>query len=133
MGIPDNPRKPQPRWLDANQTQKRKANTHEKRIAAVMGGKRLPRSGGTHWSKWDKTTEGGDIATVDFLIEHKHTVGESIGVKREWLEKVRTDAKRRRQSPAIVLTFDNGSTPEDWIVLPLFVFEQLQERAKKNG
>lgn len=80
------------------------------------------RSGGLAWSKSDKTTAGGDLATRALLIEHKHVhaKGQSIGLKREWFRKVSQSAKRYGKLPAVGLTLEGETECEaDWVILPL--------------
>lgn len=118
------------KWLEnPNHDRAKRSRKQEDRIANKLGGRRLPRSGGRHWSKYDKTTDDGDIATPDLHVEHKRTDKKSISVKREWLEKVREGAAKFGKHPALVITFEDPSKPysqpEDWIMVPLDVARQV--------
>lgn len=104
----------------------KKSAAAERRIARTIGGKTLPRSGGGRYSHTtnDPDTEGGDIVSTDFLIEHKRCEPhvKSIGVKREWLSKVTSGAKKKMKFPAMVLTFENPEGhEEDWMLIPMSV------------
>ena len=117
---------PRPKWLDPNYDKYKKSKKHETRLANRLGGKRLPRSGGLAWSKWDKTTDGGDLTNDDFLFEHKMTEAKSISLKRDWLEKVTEGARSKLKDPAMILTFEgNIRAPKDWVLIPLEIFETL--------
>lgn len=122
---------PKPRAFDlSNKTAGRRSKKHEDRLAEVMGGLRLPRSGGLSPSKWtQRHTAGGDISTKEFLIEHKATSRQSLGLKKVWLEKVSEGAKRVMKHPALVVTFDQDQpSPQDWVLIPMSVFEKLRGR-----
>jgi hypothetical protein len=120
--------KPQ-KFSNDNYGRYKRSQKHEDRISEALHGKRLPRSGGLSWSKWDKKkTAGGDLRNAEFLIEHKRTDNESMSIKKEWLAKVREGAASVLRDPAVIITFETaGSTkpPEDWILLPLNVFKRL--------
>jgi hypothetical protein len=126
-------KKPSPRWLRESQdfsSKARKSKKHEIRVAKELGGKRLAASGAKRFSKWMPTsvTAGGDLGTKDLLVEHKRAEPEtkSIGVKREWLQKVTEGAKRCMKDPAMVLTFeDSNGFEQDWMLLPLSVAKRL--------
>jgi hypothetical protein len=118
--------KPKPKWADANRDRFRRSKKHEERVAGVLGGKRLPRSGGLAWSRSDATTAGGDLKTEVALVEHKRTENQSISLKKEWLHKVAAAAKRSNKDPAIVITFEEKlQPPEDWILIPVEVYRRL--------
>lgn len=126
------------KWLENNNLGKAtRSRKNEDRIASKMGGRRLPGSGGKYWSKYDTgegvgfgmATDDGDLATPEFLVEHKRTDNKSISIKREWLDKVRDGATRVGKDPALVITFERpakpGSPAEDWIVMPLEVARRV--------
>lgn len=113
-------KKPRPRCFDEGYDKQKRSKKHETRIAKAFGGRRLPRSGGLPWSKWDKTSAGGDATTRSLHIEHKRTDKASISVKRDWLDKVSDAARRRAKDPALVVTFEKAnSPPEDWVLIPM--------------
>jgi len=100
----------------------KQARKDEERIAAVLGGKRLPASGALR-SKIDNKSARGDISAAGFWIEHKSTVKPSIAVQRSWLEKVTAGARGQAVWPALCLTFQGTLT--DWIGLPEAILDQL--------
>src|SRR5688572_23785435 len=118
---------PKPKWLDDNYGRVRKSKKQEQRIASKIGGKRIPRSGGLPWSNWLKNkTSDGDISTKEFHVEHKSTEHASISIKKEWLNKVAAGARSSMKDPALVVTFEKGlDQPEDWVMIPISVFERL--------
>ena len=123
-------RKPVLKYLEPNYDRYKRSQKHETRLGKRMGGRRLPRSGGMPWSKWDKTTAGGDVSTPDLHIEHKRTDCDSMSLKKDWLVKVSEGARRVAKDPAVIITFEKkGSKPEDWILVPLEVLERLQKKA----
>jgi hypothetical protein len=129
----DKPKKrPQPKYLDPSHGQQKRSQSHEKRLAKKLGGSVLPGSGNRRWSRSslsamnDPTTLCGDISTQGFHIEHKGTQKESLGLKHEWLDKVREGARRSLRDPALIVTFDRpGAPPDDWILIPLSVARRL--------
>ena len=119
----DPPRKV-PRFLTPagdNAERPKRSKQHEKRIGRLMGGKRIPRSGGTRWSVHDAKTARGDVSTPDFHLEHKRTDCASLILKREWLEKVREGARDVLKDPGVVITFETKGKVDDWILVPLDV------------
>ena len=122
----DRLRRPMPKWMTddtGNKDRARRSKKHEIRVAGVMGGRRIAQSGARAWSKWDKTTDQGDIRTPLFHVEHKRTVNASMSIKKEWLDKVSDGAKRSGKDPALVITFEDEvrKKNEDWILVPLDV------------
>lgn len=126
------------KWLDNNNLGKAtRSRKNEDRVASKMGGRRLPGSGGKYWSKYDTgegvgfgmATDDGDLATPEFLVEHKRTDNKSMSIKREWLDKVSEGAARVGKDPALVITFERpakpGSPAEDWILMPLDVARRV--------
>ena len=133
---------PRPRWLDGDPgSNGRKAKKHENRVGQALGGKRLGASN-RHWTAWDKlkpktslrnkgtyqprTTDRGDAASPELLIEHKFTRNKSISLKMEWLEKVSLGSQQRKKDPCLVFTFDSLlEAPKDWALVPLSVLQRL--------
>lgn len=117
----------QPKWLtNDNHDKYRRSRKQEDRIASKIGGRRIPRSGGLKWSKYEVnngTTADGDLANADFHVEHKRTDKKSISIKKEWLDKIRAGAFKNCKDPALIITFENPSQPyvkpDDWICIPL--------------
>lgn len=122
----DSPKKPAPKCLEPNYGKYNKSKKHEQRLGDRLGGKRLPRSGGLAWSKWDKTTANADIKTPEFMFEHKRTIAESMSVKKEWLLKVAEGARRSGKDPGLIVTFEQApEKPIEWVMIPLDVLERL--------
>jgi len=118
--------RPRIKHLDANYDRYKRSKRHEDRVAKRLGGRRLPRSGGLAWSRWDRSTAGADLGTAEFHIEHKRTQNKSISVTREWLEKVSEGARKAMKDPGLVLCFEHKTgEPDEWIAIPLEVFEKL--------
>lgn len=130
----DAPRKPSPRWLDGDDrsAKVKRAKKNENRIAKAFGGRRIRGSGNRRWLRSeDSTTDQGDVTTPDFHIEHKHTIKDSISLKKSWLREVEAGARRRAKDSALVLTFEaeNAKERDDYVVVPLSVFERLMRVA----
>ncbi len=123
---------PKLKYLDGNYGRVKKSKKEEERIAKEMGGKRLPRSGGMQWSKWDKKTAKGDISTPEFHVEHKETEKQSISIKKSWLQKVTEGARDAMKRPALVVTFIEGRKKEDWAMIRLEDLKRLQELAEAH-
>jgi hypothetical protein len=123
----DGPRKLRMNWLDPDHDRYRKSKKQEDRVAGLVGGKRLKRSGGMYWSnKWDHTTDGGDVESPEFLIEHKRTRRSGYTLKQSELLKVREGAERRTKDPMMVITFElERQRLDDWAVIPLKVLLKL--------
>jgi hypothetical protein len=118
------------KWLEnPNYERARRSNKMERKIATKLGGVRRPRSGGLRWSKYDSSTEDGDVTTPEFQIEHKRTDKKSMSIKREYLDKVKAGAKKFGKDPAVVITFQEPTKPfvedEDWIMVPLEVARRI--------
>lgn len=122
----DDPKFPRPKVFDDNYGKYRRSKQHEDRIAGALHGRRIPRSGGLAWSGWDSKTANADIQARNFMIEHKRTVNASMSVKLDWLLKVREGASASGREPALAITFERGTRqPEDWVAIPLEIFERL--------
>lgn len=94
----------------------------EKRAAKRLGGRQTPGSGSRDHSK-------GDIVLPTFLVENKTTVGESLGLKAEWLRKIAREALSRNREPALAFQFVNaqGKPAEDgaWVAIPERLFREV--------
>lgn len=134
-------------WAKPNHDRYRKSRKHEERIAAALGGKRLPNSGAKMRSKYSKVgkasnvsfrgekldseferiTLNGDISQRNFHIEHKSTERESLSIKVEWLDKVSDGAASAGTIPALVITYVSkrvGVPPKDWVLIPFDLFQK---------
>ena len=124
-----------PKWLEPNTDRKRRSNKNERRLASKLnGGKRIKQSGGALWSPRERgsgtrTTEGGDVKTRDFHLENKRTDKKSMSVQREWLDDVKAAARRVMKEPGVILTFETKfQESEDWVMVPIAVFERLRAK-----
>jgi hypothetical protein len=55
-----------------------------------------------------------------------------MSFQREWLEKVTDGARRVGKYPGVIVTFDiPQKLPQDWVMVPIKVFEVLQNLLKK--
>jgi len=123
------------KWLEPNADRKTRSNKNEHRLAKKLtGGRRVKQSGGALWSRREsgsgtRTTEGGDVKTRDFHMENKRSEKKSISVTREWLKQITEAARRVQKDPALILTFEDGKKPpEDWVAVPIEVFERLRNK-----
>lgn len=137
----DDPEKPvkkklRIKWLEPNTDRKKRSDNNERRLAKRLGGKRTPRSGGKLWSRYDKSevhlaskvvTEGKDLETKDFCFENKRSEKKSISVKKDWVDGIREAARREGKYPGVILTFEvPRKDPEDWVLIPIDVFDRLR-------
>lgn len=116
--------------FNRNKDRLRRSLREEGRIADVMGGRRLPRSGGLPWSADDPTTAGGDVVTPTLHIEHKRVEPptKSIRITREWLAKVTAGARRTVRVPSVVITFEEAKGHDkDWALVPLSFVKRLTD------
>jgi len=106
----------------------KKSLREERKIAKKLGGRTYRGSGNLPWSKHDSATARGDISTIDLHIEHKRIEPstKSLSVKREWLEKVTSGARRVSKVPSLVLHYEGAKGyAEDWLMMPLDVAQRL--------
>lgn len=93
----------------------------EKKAAKKLGGRLTPASGASG--------KKGDIYIQRFMVECKSTQAESMGVQKEWLDKVRREALAAGQLPALLLQFiqPNGTIKDngDWVCIPQSAFRDL--------
>lgn len=93
----------------------------EKRAAKSLGARLTPASGAAQ-SK-------GDMSRGEFLIEHKSTVQESMGLKRDWLEKIEREALFTGKSPALMIDFLRPSGDAHpagrWVLVQESVFKEI--------
>lgn len=138
----DGVRKVRPKWMDPNYDRFKRSKKHENRLAAKLGGKRLPQSGAKRLSKYafkaqtsldvkpDTITMNGDIALKDFWIEHKRTDTGTMSIKREWWEKLVEGARAADREPALLVTFEKkaspSSKPVDLVLITLEAFERMR-------
>lgn len=112
--------KPLPRIESHARSRRPVWRAHEIESARRTGGADTPRP-----KKADGTSFKGK-----FLRECKHTIKDSIGVKRAWLEKLFREAAQRGMNPLLVLGFSETRAPgmdTQWAVVPLGLFARLVE------
>ncbi len=110
----------------------------ENRVAGRLGGTRVFRSGagrieaGVSGSRLLKFAGGkGDVSSDILLVECKTIVkGASISVKQSHLIKITREARLVGKSPAEVISFPvmPEDTDQDWILVPLGVWEKVREK-----
>ena len=99
--------------------------TSEKKVAKRLDAKVTAGSGAGN-SK-------GDIRLSQFLVEAKSTIHRTIGLKLDWLVKIKHEARGLGGGfdPALTITFttEDGSPVKDgeWVVIPLDVWKSLKE------
>lgn len=108
--------------------QKDVSTKQEKEVAAKLGGKLVPASGGTKY-------DAGDVIASNFLIECKTTTQPkaSFSIKRDWLDKIDEQAfEQGKQYAALAFRFDPDGG--DYVVLDINTFNELliQIQEKEN-
>lgn len=97
------------------------STVHESRVANKLNGHRQAGSGSSIYAK-------GDIKLDNFLIECKTTQNKSISIKKGWLSKITKEALAVQKDPALSFEIGGDSDPvteNDWIAIPMSVFERL--------
>lgn len=139
------------KWADPNHDRYKRSKKHEERIAKELGGRRLPNSGGKMRDKYAKVplvskvsfrgedteasrniTLDGDIGQRRLHVEHKRTVKDSIGFKKEWWTKVAEGARSTDTIPALVFTFESGRLGVEDLDLAVVPFALLKRWAAGN-
>lgn len=104
--------------LGSQKTVGQKAAITEKKMAADLGGVRVPNSGAIDGLK-------GDVQAGDFLIDSKETGSRSLVVSGKMLSKISREARESGKQPALVLTM--GQVPlgvsKQWALVPYKVFK----------
>ena len=106
------------------ETQQRKwSQQQEKRFAKAVGGKLTPNSGSR-----PMPSQKGDFQDDDLLWEHKGSRVESrLVLDATIIGKVYREAHMAGKRPAIGLTLGGlpSPPPQDWVAVPLAVWEDL--------
>lgn len=89
----------------------------EKHAGKRLGGRLQPGSGSQDHSK-------GDIKGLNFLVESKSTIKDSISVKAEWLKKISQEAIETSKEAAVIIQFVDGTGR----VIPGFSWVAIEER-----
>lgn len=108
--FPDRGQMPSPR-RHMKDERKIRSLDQEKLVAKTLSG------------KMTKGSKRGDVKTGGWLVECKTTNKESIGIKKEWLEKICRQANARGKKPALVIGFgtDVFGGDRDWMLIPISV------------
>lgn len=87
-------------------------NRWERELVKELGGRRQPNSGAFGTLHKDASLTGDALLAYSWLskllhIECKYGYGgsKSLSLKRDWIEKVREEARRARRYPALALKF----------------------------
>lgn len=102
------------------------SSAQEKSIAKAVGGRKTSNSGATPFIK-------GDILTESFLLEAKTktTHSDSISIKKEWLEKNKSEALfMGKKYDAIVFSF--GPDEPNHYIIDEYLFQELVEYLKNK-
>lgn len=102
----------------APDSQKAQANKREKQLAKRVGGRVHPCSGALAGFK-------GDLSTKEFLFDSKGTEADSTSVKLADLMKITREANTAVKHPALILSFNTTGRREDWVLIPMEVFNKL--------
>lgn len=99
-------------------------NKSEKRILEDMGAEQTIGSGAFAGMK-------SDGVKGPMRIECKSTVGKSMGIKLEWLEKIRQEALETGKTPMVTLSYvDSEGKPKpggDWIMMPRYLLQDFMD------
>lgn len=86
----------------------------ESRFAKRTGSKLTPASGAAG--------QKGDATLREWLIEHKNTIKDSMGVKLHWLRKISHEASLAGRVPALAVSFSDESGRSKpggrWVMIP---------------
>lgn len=131
--------RPVPGWLRDHdgRSNVRRSQKHERRLSRDLGGRLVPGSGSSAWSKDGSNARGslgGDFVVEDFAIEHKLTQRASMGVRWEWLKKIEEAAKRRMKYPALIITFEtpDGREKADYVLISYDLFRRFADWLKQG-
>lgn len=98
----------------------------EKRIAGELGGRSVAGSGSQPGYKGDIDLDHGGI---QFKVECKATVNNSISLKLGWLQKIRAEALEVGRSPLLTVSFvtpDGRAKPNgEFVVVPRYLFDEM--------
>jgi len=99
--------------------------TSEQKTAKRLNGRLTPASGALEGAK-------GDFNMTSFLVECKSTIHHSIGLKLDWLLKIKGEARKKEKMPALTITYVNGAgeplTDGRYVVLREDDFKSIIER-----
>lgn len=141
--------RPVPPLLQDGQKEKRRQSNHkrpqkhEKKVAGALGGWKIGGSGSHPSAKGDARREE---RSFPLLVECKRSMGkESIRLEARWLTKITKEAMGVNKYPSIAIQFDkevmrrvagkHGGVPAstDWIAVPLTTFQAMLEALGEDG
>ena len=96
------------------QDKQKRATQRELRLARDYGGQRVKGSGSGKLKK-------GDVSFTNALLQDKHTVKESIAIKKRDLELIEEEALLREKVPFFSIGFEDRGYPESsvtWFAFP---------------
>ena len=99
-------------------------NTHkamERRIAKILGGRRIPLSGSL-------IIMPGDVITDKFLVGCKLRASsgkKQIAIKKAWLTKIEKEAKSQNKIPLLIFKYKNDK--DYYVILNLKDFLKIKE------
>ena len=103
-------------------SKKTKSNLQEKRIAKMVGGRPTVMSGAVHFDKADVIAKD-----IKLRIECKRTDGVEIGLKKEWLKKLRNSCGAN-EIPALAIEISG----EEWFLVRPEEFEYIKDQERRN-
>jgi len=95
---------------------KKKSIKQEKKLAKEIGAKLTPQSGA-------QDTSPADMIKGNYVIESKSTKGDSLSVKREWLDQVKQSPINYGKIPTLILDFTK--TNDKYVVMDIKDFQKL--------
>jgi hypothetical protein len=104
--------------------------TSEKRVVVGLKGRLTPGSGAMVGAKSDGTTT---LKGIEFRIEAKATIHQSISLKKSWLNKIGVEARETGRVPLLTLSFvdDTGELQDidsEFIVMKMHTFKELTNK-----
>lgn len=110
-------------------TKVRHGQASESRVINRLGARRTVASGAL-------PTQKGDGRSKTEFIEAKATVKGSYSIKLALLHQITQQAVTINRYPVLTLSFTDGAGQArefgDWVVLPMWAYEELRHRAKRN-
>jgi len=108
---------------------KRRDNDHgtsaERNLSKRIGAKLTPASGALQGAK-------SDMVLLDFRLEAKATIRNSLSIQLSWLNKIHQEALETQKIPALGIQFVNAvGNPKkngSWVCIPEKDFKILTER-----
>lgn len=69
----------------------------------------------------------GDVWSLADMVECKSTIGRTISLKLDWLEKLVKEAFEAHKQPVVSLRFESAkfAGKKDWVVIPADRYHEL--------